>query len=68
MHFKAPLLTPYQVALFICPGVPKARASGVAECQLWRRPHAQVPLTWQDRASGSGLRTVREGPDAVKSS
>lgn len=37
MHFKAPLLTPYQVALFICPGVPEARASGEAEGQLWQR-------------------------------
>ena len=30
-------ILPYQVALFICPGVPEARASGVAECQLWQR-------------------------------
>ena len=74
MHFKAPLLTPYQVALFICPGVPEARASGVAECQLWQRRPTPRYLSPGKTEQGktdlarSGLRTIREGPNAVKSS
>ena len=66
MHFKAPLLTLAQAAPFICPGVPEARASEMAECQLWQLPHSQVTLTWQITASGPGLRTTREGPNTAE--
>lgn len=68
MHFKTPLLTPYQVALFICPGVPEARASGEAECQLWQRGPTPRYLSPGKTEQGktdlarSGLRTIREGP------
>lgn len=66
LHFKAPFLTLNQVALFICPAVPEARASEVAECQLRQRPHPRYGSPGDDRASGPRLRAAREAPDAVK--
>lgn len=56
LRFKAPLLTLYQVALFVCPTVPEARASGTAECQLYQPPQVQVRLTWR----GQSLRARTE--------
>lgn len=57
--FWLSLLTPYQVALFICPGVPEARASGRAGANCGSAAMPRYTLTWRDRARQDRLLGVR---------